>query len=87
MLEIRGIAEEVARLGRAYGYARLRRAERGATRATPSAWASPGDEMLSLRCRHVADGRGVLLEDRLIHLAAAPDVLVRLSPLLRPAPG
>ncbi len=75
VLEIRDIAEEVAELGRAYGYQRLRRAAAGRdARATRERLGvAAGAPVLALRCRHDADGRPFCLEDRLIHLAAAPE--------------
>ena len=74
VLEIRDIADEVASLGRAYGYQRLRRAERGATsRDAERLGVAEGEKILALRCRHDADGRPFCLEDRLIHLGPAPE--------------
>jgi GntR family histidine utilization transcriptional repressor len=73
VLEIRDIADEVASLGRAYGYSRLRRVERAATaRDAERLGVAAGAPILALRCRHDADGRPFCLEDRLIHLGPAP---------------
>jgi len=86
VLEISDIAEEVASLGRAYGYARLRRALRRATpRDAERLGVVEGAEIVTLRCRHDADGRPFCLEDRLIHLAAAP--LAAQEPFTGASPG
>ena len=73
VLEIRDIAEEVTALGRVYAYALLRRAERTAQGVVAAQLGvDPGTPILAVRARHDADGRPFCVEERLIHLAAAP---------------
>jgi GntR family histidine utilization transcriptional repressor len=86
VMEIRDIADEVAGLGRRYGYRRLRRALRPASRRDAERLGvAPGAPVVALRCRHDADGRPFCLEDRLINLAAAPEAAEQ--PFAAASPG
>jgi GntR family histidine utilization transcriptional repressor len=74
VLEIHDVAAEVASLGAAYGYKLLSRARRRATaRDREHIAVGKGAPLLALTCRHDADGRPFCLENRLIHLEAAPE--------------
>jgi GntR family histidine utilization transcriptional repressor len=74
VLEIHDVAAEVASLGAAYGYKLLSRSRRRATATDRERLAVPqGAPLLALGCRHDADGRPFCLENRLIHLEAAPE--------------
>jgi GntR family transcriptional regulator, histidine utilization repressor len=74
VLEIHDVAAEVASLGAAYGYARHSRVRRGASaRDAARLGVARGAPVLALTCLHQADGWPFCLEDRLIHLAAAPE--------------
>ena len=73
VLEIHDVAAEVASLGAAYHYILIDRARRRATARDRERIAAPqGAHLLALNCRHFADGWPFCLEDRLIHLEAAP---------------
>ncbi len=74
VLEIHDVAAEVASLGAIYGYKLISRERRRATARDRERLAVPaGAPILALVCRHDADGRPFCLEDRLIHLGAAPE--------------
>jgi GntR family histidine utilization transcriptional repressor len=74
VLEIHDIAAEIAASGRAYRYERGRRQIRA---ATPEDGArlrvDPGNPVLALEARHLADGEPHVVEQRLINLAAVPE--------------
>jgi GntR family histidine utilization transcriptional repressor len=73
-LEIHDVAAEVAGMGADYSYRRLGRASRRAgPRDCARLGVAAGAALVALRCLHEADGRPFCLEDRLIHVAAAPD--------------
>ena len=74
VLEIHDVAAEIASLGAAYSYKLLSRTRRRATVRDRERLAVPqGAPLLALISRHDADGRPFCLEDRLIHLEAAPE--------------
>lgn len=74
VLEIHDVAAEVASLGAAYSYKLLAQARRRATARDRERLAvAQGAPLLALACRHDADGQPFCLEDRLIHLEAAPE--------------
>jgi GntR family histidine utilization transcriptional repressor len=74
VLEIHDVAAEVASLGAAYSYKLLSHARRRATARDRERLAVPQNaSLLALVCRHDADGRPFCLENRLIHLEAAPE--------------
>lgn len=74
VLEIPDIAVEVARRGADYRYELLSSSRRLVTSADrPQAGFREGDEVLELRCRHLADGTPLAVEDRLIGLATVPE--------------
>lgn len=73
VFKIWDIAAEIERSGRAYAYELLSRERMVAdTDATADMEVAPGTSLLALTCRHSADGEVVLLEHRLINLAAVP---------------
>jgi GntR family histidine utilization transcriptional repressor len=85
-LEIREVAAEVAELGRSYQYSRLSRVRRRASaRDAERLGVARGAPVLALTCLHHANGWRFCYEDRLIHLAAAPEA-ASLS-FLRQPPG
>ncbi len=74
VLNIPDLPAEVAARGEAYGYELLARRRRSASRHDASEAAMPvGEPLIQLRCRHLANGRPLALEDRLISLAAVPE--------------
>lgn len=74
VLEIPDIAVEVASRGGVYGYELISCRQRLVTAADrPAAGFAPGDEVIELRCRHLADGTPLAVEDRLIGLAMVPE--------------
>jgi GntR family histidine utilization transcriptional repressor len=74
VLEIPDIPAEVAQRGGEYGYELLSLRRRLVTsQDRPQAGFGEGDEVLELRCRHLADGAPLAVEDRLIGLAMVPE--------------
>jgi GntR family histidine utilization transcriptional repressor len=73
VLEIPELQTEVMRRGQVYAYQQLARCLRPVNPLDPdeASLASNGD-VVELRCRHFANGRVLAVEDRLIHLGAAP---------------
>jgi GntR family histidine utilization transcriptional repressor len=73
VFEIWDIGAEIVRSGRAYAYALLARERLTADGQLASDMdVASGTPLLALTCRHSADGEVVLLEHRLINLAAVP---------------
>ena len=74
VLEIPDLPTEVTARGETYGYELLARKKRTATRRDADASAMPvGGALIYIRCRHLANGRPLALEERLISLAAVPE--------------
>ncbi len=75
VIEIRDVGAEVAALGLRYRYEVLARRKRRATRVDRDLIAvGANDRVLAVMCRHDAAQRPFCLEERLINLAAVPDV-------------
>jgi GntR family histidine utilization transcriptional repressor len=73
VLDIPDLPTEVAARGEVYGYELLHRRKRRANKWDAAASALPvGEPILDLRCRHLANGRPLALEERLISIATAP---------------
>lgn len=73
VLEIRDIEAEARRAGRSYRFSLLHRQERPATVEDATALTCPpGTPVLALTVRHDEEDRPLLLEERLISLAAVP---------------
>lgn len=74
VLQIPDLEAEVARRGQLYAYRLLARRLRPADAlSTDEAALGAGGEVLEIRCLHLADGRPLALEERVINLASAPD--------------
>lgn len=73
VLRIPDIPAEVASRGETYGYRLLARRERPAGADDPPGL--DGQRVLDLTCLHLANGRPLALETRLISLAAVPEAL------------
>ncbi len=75
VLTIADIRAEILERGEAYAYQLLDREERAATPADRAALGlAPGARVLAVRCRHSAGDRPFALEDRLLNLAAVPEI-------------
>lgn len=73
VLEIPDLPVEVAARGETYGYELISRRRRTAGRRDASAAEMPlGEPVLDVRCLHLANGRPLAVEERLISLAAVP---------------
>ncbi|ACA16149.1 transcriptional regulator, histidine utilization repressor, GntR family [Methylobacterium sp. 4-46] len=73
VLQIPDIPAEIAARGARYGLVLVARRERRAGAGDPpGAGFAPGQPLLDLTCRHLADGRPFAQEERLISLAAVP---------------
>lgn len=73
VLRIHDTQEEILREGKAYRIALLARAERRATKRDSVRLGVPvGTRILALTCVHFADDQPIVVEDRVINLAAAP---------------
>jgi GntR family histidine utilization transcriptional repressor len=74
ILEIPDIQAEVAARGETYGLNLLSCGRRTArTGMADEAMLAGGDDLLAVRCLHLASGRPFAFEDRLISLAAVPE--------------
>lgn len=74
VLEIPDIQAEITRRGQAYRYDLLARRARKVHAGDPDEAAlGARDQVLDLRCRHLADGQPFAVEHRIISLAAAPE--------------
>jgi GntR family histidine utilization transcriptional repressor len=74
VLEIHDIEAEITATGRAYGYELLGRLIRPASPEDAERLRiAPGDQVLALQARHVADRQPFAVERRLINLGAVPD--------------
>lgn len=73
VLRIPDIPAEVAARGETYGYRLLARRERSAGADDPPGL--DGQRVLDISCLHLANGRPLALETRLISLAAVPEAL------------
>ncbi|WP_246659615.1 histidine utilization repressor [Ancylobacter moscoviensis] len=75
MLHIPDIPSEIAARGESYSYTLLRRRCRPATAKDPADLQAQGQprEVLDLSCLHLANGRPLALEDRLISLSSVPE--------------
>ncbi|MBS9475751.1 histidine utilization repressor [Ancylobacter radicis] len=71
VLRIPDIPAEIAARGETYGYRLISRKRRTAEAAEPPGL--DGQEVLDLSCLHLANGRPLALEARLISLAAVPE--------------
>ena len=71
VLEIWDVADTVRRMGARYGYRLLSRSTIDAVADSAMDGASP---LLRLTCLHLADDRPFQFEDRLVNIAAAPDI-------------
>ena len=73
VLQIHDITAEISGRGQRYDYELLSQRRRKASRTDRAELAVGADtEVLSLRCRHLADGAPFALEERLINLTAIP---------------
>ncbi len=76
VFEIWDISAEIARNGAVHSAGPIRRAIGNADRAEAEQLrVAPGTPVLRLALCHLADGAPIQFEERLVHLAAAPDVL------------
>lgn len=74
VLQIPDIAAEVRARGEEYRLELLARRERKATRQDAAEAAMvAGEQLLDLRCRHIASGRPFAIEERLISLRTVPE--------------
>jgi len=74
IMELRDIAEEVRDLGAVYDYQLLQCRETKADTALASRLGTPiGDTVLYVQCRHLADARPFVVEDRYINIQSVPD--------------
>jgi GntR family histidine utilization transcriptional repressor len=86
VLDIPDIQAEIARRCETYGYELLQRRRRAATKDDLKRLGlTESRDVLSLRCRHIAQGRPFALEERLINLDAVP--LAREADFTSIAPG
>jgi len=73
LLQIQNTEEEVVRSGKAYRLELLSRSERKATKRDAERLnVAVASRVLALRCVHFADGKPIVIEDRLINLDAVP---------------
>lgn len=74
VLQIPDLPTEVTARGESYSYELLARRRRSATRRDAEVSAmSAGEVLIDIRCRHLANGRPLAFEERLISLAAVPE--------------
>jgi GntR family histidine utilization transcriptional repressor len=76
VLDVPDLAQEVARRGQAYGYRLLARSVRAASKGHPAEEALAGrGKLLDVESLHLANGRPLALERRLVSLAAVPTIM------------
>jgi len=74
VLQIPDLPSEVAARGEAYAYELLTKRRRRASRRDADVSGMPQGELLvDVRCRHLANGRPLAVEERLISLVAVPE--------------
>jgi histidine utilization repressor len=73
VLRIPDIPAEVAARGETYGYRLLTRRQRRAEAGDPHGL--DGQQVLDITCLHLANGRPLAVEERLISLASVPEAL------------